>query len=409
MLAERRRANLRLPLPKTGGFSPRFSPEFFDNLPRSEPISSGEKCPRNSFSGDNKPKKPISGENRVQNQAISGENRVEEVLDSGINGVKNPSYSGEIRLRNVQPSDFSGETRRGFPLPLPPGRKFEVERLSDLERLGVLGHGNGGTVYKARHKRTGTIYALKVLHSEFDPPARRQMVREMEILKKTDSPHVVKCHGIFEKFGDISLVLEFMGGGTLDEVFRRANGSVSEQFISGICRQVLEGLAYLHDQKIVHRDLKPTNILVNRKLEVKIADFGVSRIMCRTLDPCDSYVGTCAYMSPERFDPDSHGGNYSGYAGDIWSLGLTIMELYMGRFPFLKPGQRPDWPTLMMAICFGELPKLPDEASSEFGSFVGCCLQKDSSRRWTARQLLGHPFITKHGGLASKLQGLSLS
>ncbi|XP_022893855.1 mitogen-activated protein kinase kinase 9-like [Olea europaea var. sylvestris] len=108
------------------------------------------------------------------------------------------------------------------------------------------------------------------------------------------------------------------------------------------------------------RDLKPSNILVNSKIEVKISNFGVSKIMHLTLDPYNSYVGTCACMSPERFDPNTYGGNYNRYAGDIWNLGLTLLELFMGHFPYLPEGQRLDWATLMCAICFDEPPSLPE-------------------------------------------------
>lgn len=173
----------------------------------------------------------------------------------------------------------------------------------------------------------------------------------------------------------------------------KKNGTFSEPQLATVARQVLAGLSYLHKNKIVHRDIKPANLLVNKNFEVKISDFGVSKVMCRMLDTCKSYVGTCAYMSPERFDPERYGGNYDGYSGDVWSLGLTLFELYVGRFPFLQEGQRPDWATLMWAICFCDPPELPEGASSEFRSFVECCLKKESNERWTASQLLTHPFL----------------
>ncbi|KAL5721920.1 mitogen-activated protein kinase kinase [Ranunculus cassubicifolius] len=282
-----------------------------------------------------------------------------------------------------------------LPLPLPNGSSLStVDRLSDLEKLQVLGNGNSGTVYKVRHKRTLATYALKLIRGDSDTTVRRQMFREMEILRRTDSPFVVKCHGIFEKpSGDIAILLEYMDSGTLDNLLNR-NGTFSEISCSNIARQVLNGLNYLHNHKIVHRDIKPSNLLVNSKMEVKISDFGVSKIMCRTLDPCDSYVGTCAYMSPERFDPDTYGANYNGYAGDIWSLGLTLVELYVGHFPFSPPGQKPDWASLMCAICFGDPPSLQESgATEEFRDFIRCCLQKESSKRWTVTQLLSHPFV----------------
>ncbi|KAH7549445.1 hypothetical protein ACOSP7_025757 [Xanthoceras sorbifolium] len=308
----------------------------------------------------------------------------------------------QLNLRLPLPPDNSDLCPR-FPLPLPPSSTTAnavaatTVRISyaDLEKIQVLGHGNGGTVYKVRHKRTDNTYALKVVHGETDATVRRQVFREMEILRRTDSPYTVKCHGIFETpSGDIAILMEYMDAGNL-ETLLRSNGTFSESKLRDVASQILKGLTYLHSLKVIHRDIKPSNLLVDRKMRVKISDFGVSKIMCRTLDACNSYVGTCAYMSPERFDPDAYGGNYNGYAGDIWSLGLTLLELYMGHFPFLQPGQRPDWATLMCAICFGDPPGLPGGASEEFRSFIECCLQKESSKRWTAEQLLNHPFLCK--------------
>ncbi|MQM15577.1 hypothetical protein Taro_048523 [Colocasia esculenta] len=272
-------------------------------------------------------------------------------------------------------------------------------RLADLEKTQVLGHGNGGNVYKARHRRTGAVYALKLLHphDQSDPALRRHIYREIEILRRTDSPHVVHCHSIIQSgssSGDFALLLEYMDAGTLESLLHQRR-RFPEAALADVARQVLKGLAYLHAQKIVHRDIKPSNLLVNRSGEIKISDFGVSKVMTRTLTPCDSYVGTCAYMSPERFDPGTYGGSYDGYAGDVWSLGLTVLELYLGHFPLLPEGQRPDWATLMCAICFGERPSLPDSASEDLRGFVDCCLQRDANKRWTAEQLLAHPFVTR--------------
>ncbi|WCJ42132.1 Mitogen-activated protein kinase kinase 9 [Euphorbia peplus] len=291
------------------------------------------------------------------------------------------------------------DRRPRFPLPLPPTTTTTTTSeisSSDLEKIGILGHGNGGRVYKVRHKRTSQIYALKVVHADTDDSlVRRQVFREIKILRQTDSPYIVHCHGIYEKpSGDIAILMEHMDLGTLDTLLKK-NTTFCESDLSNIAYQVLNGLSYLHSRKIIHRDIKPSNLLVKNGMEVKIADFGVSKIMCRTLDACNSYVGTCAYMSPERFDPDTYGGNYDGYAADIWSLGLTLMELYLGHFPLLTPGQRPDWATLMCAICFGDPPSVPENSSEEFRSFVECCLQKESDKRWTAAQLLSHPFVCK--------------
>ncbi|KAE8709651.1 Mitogen-activated protein kinase kinase 9 [Hibiscus syriacus] len=304
-----------------------------------------------------------------------------------------------LRLLLSEVSDH----RPRFPLPLPPSATTSAVTASsvtipaaELERLGVLGYGNGGTVYKVQHKRTSKIYALKVVYGNGDLTTRRQVYREMDILRKIDSPHVVRCYETYENpSGDVAILMEYMDSGTLDTLLRN-KGTFSEPGLAHITRQILKGLSYLHSHKITHRDLKPSNLLVNKKMEVKIADFGVSKIMSRTLEACNSYVGTCAYMSPERFDPDANGGNYDGFLGDIWSLGLTLMELFVGHFPYIPAGQKPDWATLMVSICFGEPPVLPPSASDEFRSFMECCLQKESSKRWTASQLLEHPFLIKY-------------
>ncbi|XP_014504633.1 mitogen-activated protein kinase kinase 9 [Vigna radiata var. radiata] len=293
------------------------------------------------------------------------------------------------------------ERRPRFPLPLPPTTAKpaagEGITAADLENLAVLGHGNGGTVYKVRHKTTSATYALKIIHSNADATMRRRAFSETSILRRaTDCPHVVRFHGSFEKpSGDVAILMEYMDGGTLETALA-TSGTFSEGRLAAVARDILEGLACLHSRNIAHRDIKPANILVNSQGEVKIADFGVSKLMCRTLEACNSYVGTCAYMSPERFDPEASGGNYNGFAADIWSLGLTLFELYVGHFPFLETGQRPDWATLICAICYGDPPSLPETASAEFRSFVESCLKKESSDRWTAAQLLTHPFVCKN-------------
>ncbi|PKA65651.1 Mitogen-activated protein kinase kinase 5 [Apostasia shenzhenica] len=303
----------------------------------------------------------------------------------------------ELPIQESTAAAAAGECRQRSALPpLPPFAApcSGEHRHSDFEKIKVLGHGNDGTVYQVRHRRTGSIYALKTLAAD-DSISRRQIHREIDVLRRTDSPVVVRFHGVISSAsGDVSVLLEYMDAGSLESLLMAGNRRpFPEAAIAGIARRVLLGLSYLHSQQIVHRDIKPSNLLVNTAGEIKIADFGVSKIMRRSLDPCVSYVGTCAYMSPERFDPDSYGGNYDAYAADVWSLGLTVLELHLGHFPLLLPGQRPDWATLMCAICFGEPPKLPETASENFRDFIARCLQKESSNRWSVAELLAHPFV----------------
>ncbi|KAJ4972962.1 hypothetical protein NE237_006136 [Protea cynaroides] len=221
---------------------------------------------------------------------------------------------------------------------------------SYLKKLKVLGHGNGGTIYQVRYKRTSVIYAHKVVNGDCDTTIR--IFYEMKILHHMDSPFIIKCHEIFEKpSGDISILMEYMDASSLDTL-PKSHGILLELSLSPIACQVLHGLNYLHFQKIVHGDIKPANLLVNQNMEV---------CMSRTLEHCHSYVGTCAYMSLEglKLSPIIGGSNRP-------SSGLTIMELYVGHFPLLCLAQKPEWATLMCAICLEEPPSLLESASEQF-------------------------------------------
>ncbi|KAL6637718.1 hypothetical protein ACP70R_025290 [Stipagrostis hirtigluma subsp. patula] len=270
-------------------------------------------------------------------------------------------------------------------------------RLADFDKLAVLGRGNGGTVYKVRHRETCALYALKVLH-QGDAAAA-----EGDILSRTASPFVVRCHSVLPATsGEVALLLELADGGSLDSV-RTRRGAFPEAALAEVAAQALSGLAHLHARRIVHLDIKPANLLASTAGEVKVADFGIAKVLSRAGDHCSSYVGTAAYMSPERFDPEAHGGHYDPCAADVWSLGVTVLELLMGRYPLLPAGQQPNWAALMCAICFGEAPVLPGGATSpELRGFVAACLHKDYRKRASVAELLAHPFVAGRDVAASR-------
>ncbi|CAL4929897.1 unnamed protein product [Urochloa decumbens] len=293
-----------------------------------------------------------------------------------------------------------------------PSTSASDARLSDYERISVLGHGNGGTVYKARHRRSSQPLALKVFAA-----GDLSSAREAEILMlAADAPHVVRLQAVIPPASSpaaasaavaggeapAALALELMPGGSLAGLLRQLGRPMGERPIAAVARQALLGLAALHALRVVHRDLKPSNLLVGAGGEVKIADFGAGKVLRRRLDPCASYVGTAAYMSPERFDPEAYSGDYDPYAADVWSLGVAILELYLGHFPLLPEGQRPDWAALMCAICFGEAPEPPAAASEEFRDFVARCLEKKAGQRASVAELLEHPFVAERDAAAAQ-------
>lgn len=294
-------------------------------------------------------------------------------------------------------------------------RKIGELNAEDFEKLAELGAGNGGVVTKVLHKPSGLIMARKLIHLEIKPAIRNQIIRELKVLHDCNSPYIVGFYGAFYSDGEISICMEHMDGGSLDQILKKAD-RVPEDILGVITIAVLKGLSYLRDNhNIIHRDVKPSNILVNSRGEIKLCDFGVSGQLIDSM--ANSFVGTRSYMSPERLQ----GANYT-IQSDIWSFGLSLIEMAIGRYPIpppeenqkstspshlmrLPPGTRPPSGVnndarpmaifeLLDYIVNEPPPKLPPEQfSAEFCEFVNKCLVKNPSERANLKVLMNHDFI----------------
>ncbi|KAL3322989.1 hypothetical protein AABB24_040204 [Solanum stoloniferum] len=228
-----------------------------------------------------------------------------------------------------------------------------------------------------------------------DPSMRLHIAQELRINQSTQCPYVVVCYQSFFDNGVISLVLEYMDGGSLADFLKKVK-TIPERYLTIICKQVLKGLWYLHHEKyIIHRDLKPSNLLINHRGDVKITDFGVSAVLASTSGLANTFVGTYNYMSPERI----LGGTYD-YKSDIWSLGLVLLECATGHFPYTPPEGDEGWVNayeLMETIVDQPEPCAPpDQFSPQFCSFISACVQKHQKDRLSASELMSHPFITMY-------------
>ncbi|XP_078170442.1 mitogen-activated protein kinase kinase SIPKK-like [Carex rostrata] len=265
--------------------------------------------------------------------------------------------------------------------------------LADLDSIKVIGKGNGGIVQLVRHKWTGQFFALKVIQLNIQETIRKQIAQELKIgLSTTKCPNVVVCYQCFYDNGVISIVLEYMDGGSLAD-FLKIVKTIPEPYLAAICKQVLKGLIYLHHEKhIIHRDLKPSNILINHRGEVKISDFGVSAIIATSSGQRDTFIGTYNYMAPERISGQKH-----GYISDIWSLGLVVLECATGQFPYPP---RENFFELLEAVVDQPPPFAPqDQFSPELCSFISDCVQKNAADRKSAQVLLSHPFLSLYDDL----------
>ncbi|GMM36804.1 mitogen-activated protein kinase kinase [Saccharomycopsis crataegensis] len=198
---------------------------------------------------------------------------------------------------------------------------------SDLLRLEDLGAGNSGSVLKVIHTPSKKTMAKKTIHIENNQDVKRQIARELKIMNECKSKYIIEFYGSFLQEGNVIICMEYMDIGSLDKVLK-ISGPFPEFFINHVAYSVLNGLKYLYTQhKIIHRDIKPSNVLLNSKGTLKLCDFGVSRELIGSV--ADTFVGTSTYMSPERI----LGAKYT-IKGDIWSLGLMLVELATGFFPF---------------------------------------------------------------------------
>jgi serine/threonine protein kinase len=206
----------------------------------------------------------------------------------------------------------------------------------------ILGNGASGYVYLATHKHTGQKMALKSINV-FEKGKRHQLVNDLRSLQKAGNcPFLVQFLGAMYEEGAVKVALEYMDMGSLVSLHKLAlkkNGRaieegrplIPEAVMAKIIQQILSGLSYLNIVlKQMHRDIKPDNILINKRGQVKLTDFGISKqITGDETEKARTFVGTLTYMSPERME----GEKYS-YAGDLWSLGITLIELVTGKFPF---------------------------------------------------------------------------
>uniref|UniRef100_A0A0W0FDU7 Protein kinase domain-containing protein n=1 Tax=Moniliophthora roreri TaxID=221103 RepID=A0A0W0FDU7_MONRR len=197
----------------------------------------------------------------------------------------------------------------------------------ELKNLEELGMGNGGSVMKVEHIPTGIIMAKKIVLIDAKPSVRKQILRELHIMHTCDSPFIVSSFGAFLSDPNICICMEFMDKGSFDGIYKRM-GAIDIDVVGKVAYSVLEGLLYLYDLIAPPApDIKPSNVLLNSEGEIKLCDFGVSGELINSL--ANTFVGTSIYMSPERIQ----GGEYS-VKSDVWSLGITIVELAHGRFPF---------------------------------------------------------------------------
>jgi serine/threonine protein kinase len=252
---------------------------------------------------------------------------------------------------------------------IPPEPAELAARFPQLEILELLGQGGMGAVYKARQRQLNRIVALKILPAETagDPAFAERFSREAQALAQLNHPHIVTVHDFGEAFvvppaggttsGLFYFLMEFVDGSNLRRMLE--SGHLSPREALAIVPQVCDALQYAHDEGVVHRDIKPENILIDKKGRVKIADFGLAKLMARSasrgsqpsssagaapvsqerLTYTNQVMGTPHYIAPEQVERPQT----VDHRADIYSLGVVFYEMLTGELPlgrFAPPSQK---------------------------------------------------------------------
>ncbi|KAI7905188.1 kinase-like domain-containing protein [Cokeromyces recurvatus] len=261
-----------------------------------------------------------------------------------------------------------------------------------------IGEGASGSVYKAYRRN----YNCKEGLHKIQPVAIKQIhlrrqIRKDLIVEEIKMGKEKVCHKNMVRHlesyiwkNDVWIVMEYMEGGSLTNIVLLKN--MSETMIAAVCLEVLQGLDYLHSKGIIHRDIKSDNILISKRGEIKLSDFGYCARIDNENMKRTTLAGTSCWMAPEIVLRKKYGPNI-----DIWSLGITTIEMVEGTPPYLDSPDR-----ALHLLKTHRMPpslKKPYQYSADLRDFLCQCLQFDAERRPSAAELLKHPFLLKASSL----------
>lgn len=314
-----------------------------------------------------------------------------------------PPYSLQKSLENAEIDQKLQEIMKQTGYLKIDGQRYPAE-VSDLINEEEIGSGTCGQVFKVRFKKTGHVIAVKQMRRTGNKDENKRILMDLDVvLKSHDCPYIIQCYGAIVTNTDVFIAMELMGT-CAEKLKKRIQGPIPERILGKMTVAIVKALLYLKEKHgVIHRDVKPSNILLDDKGQIKLCDFGISGRLVDSKAKTRS-AGCAAYMAPERIDPPDPSKPDYDIRADVWSLGISLVELATGQFPYkncktdfevLTKVLQEDPPLLPLSMGF----------SLDFQSFVKDCLTKDHRKRPKYHKLLEHSFIRRYEVLEVDVAG----
>eukprot|EP00123_Amoebidium_parasiticum_P021595 comp70165_c0_seq1/m.48102 comp70165_c0_seq1/g.48102 ORF comp70165_c0_seq1/g.48102 comp70165_c0_seq1/m.48102 type:complete len:371 (-) comp70165_c0_seq1:50-1162(-) len=257
--------------------------------------------------------------------------------------------------------------------------------IDAYEVLDLLGKGSYACVYRGRCKTSGLEVAIKMIDKEAMRAAKmvKRVKNEVEIHCQLKHPSILELFNYFEDSNYVYLVLEMCESGELHRYLRDRGQPISEDEARRMVGQIVKGLEYLHGYNIIHRDLKLANVLLTKNMDVKIADFGLATRLAQPGDKHMTMCGTPNFIAPEIVSRRPH-----GLESDLWSLGVIIFTMLVGKPPFDSKKIKTTFDKVTRAEY-----TLPDTLSPEASDLISLLLQTNPTKRLSLQQVARHPFL----------------